>query len=207
VQIAATGGTNPCRELLSRASPGCTVVFIAVFAVLVLDATPASAQSTHGSEAARSANRGRQVDSATVGQVKDPGARALFQRHCERCHDDDGRGEGSRDSMKEIPDFTNAAWQARRDGAQLLSSLLNGKRRGMPQFRSKLTDDEARRLISFIRSFAPQTARAAEPKPSSESEFRRRFRVLQDEMRQLDEQYAEIVAGSKRKRPRRRRAR
>src|SRR5437588_8065845 len=44
----------------------------------------------------------------------------LFQRRCSSCHAADGTGSGVRDSLPQIPDFTNSRWQERRSDAQLL---------------------------------------------------------------------------------------
>jgi hypothetical protein len=55
----------------------------------------------------------------------------------------------------EIPNFTDPAWQARRSEAQLLASILDGKGTGMPSFREKLSADQVRALIAYVRTFAP----------------------------------------------------
>src|SRR5271157_6241306 len=48
----------------------------------------------------------------------------LFRQRCEKCHGADGTGNRARGLLSEIPDFTNASWQARRTDAQLMSSIL-----------------------------------------------------------------------------------
>src|SRR5262249_26045223 len=53
--------------------------------------------------------------------------RALFQQRCVKCHGADGTGKPARGRLPEIPNFTEASWQARRSDAQLLASILDGK--------------------------------------------------------------------------------
>jgi mono/diheme cytochrome c family protein len=60
------------------------------------------------------------------------GARELFRKRCVKCHGEDGTGSKSRGHLPEIPDFTQAACQARRADAQLMASVLDGKGSEMP---------------------------------------------------------------------------
>ena len=59
------------------------------------------------------------------------------------------------DRFPEIPDFTNVSWQAQRTDAQLLESILDGKGEDMPPVRGKISEQQARGLVAFIRAFAP----------------------------------------------------
>ena len=81
----------------------------------------------------------------------------LFQRYCVKCHGADGTGGPARDRLPGLPDFTKAAWQARRSDAQLLVSILDGKGTDMPPWRGKVSDRQARDLVTHVRSFAPAT--------------------------------------------------
>src|SRR5262245_54540499 len=67
-----------------------------------------------------------------------PASRALFGQHCVKCHAADGTGSPARGLMPEIPNFTDGSWQARRNDAQLLVSILDGKGPGMPPGRAKI---------------------------------------------------------------------
>jgi uncharacterized membrane protein/mono/diheme cytochrome c family protein len=84
-------------------------------------------------------------------------ARKLFKRHCAECHGEDGTGTAARDDGSEIPDLTNATWQARRADAQLIASILDGKGPEMPPHRDVISEEQARRLAAYVRSFAPTT--------------------------------------------------
>jgi uncharacterized membrane protein/mono/diheme cytochrome c family protein len=102
-----------------------------------------------------------------------PTARALFVRHCRKCHGEQGTGEPARARWPTIPDFTDAAWQAQRNDRQLLARILDGKGKGMPAWRDKLSEESARGLVAHVRSFSQQAAKdpppAAEPEAASSS--------------------------------------
>jgi uncharacterized membrane protein len=72
-----------------------------------------------------------------------------------KCHGADGTGSPERDRLPEVPDFTSAAWQARRSDAQLVASVLDGKGEEMPPWRGKLSEGQARGLVTYVRAFAP----------------------------------------------------
>jgi mono/diheme cytochrome c family protein len=118
---------------------------------------------------------------------------AVLQQRCARCHDADGTGRSSRGNLSEIPDFRSHKWQTSRSDAQLRVSILDGKGSHMPAFRGKISDDEARRLVSTIRSLDPTpAARAMADGPADD--FERRFRQLQEELNELKKQFRELSA-------------
>ena len=122
------------------------------------------------------------------------GVGQLFQQHCVKCHGKDGTGGPARNSMPDIPDFTDASWQAQRTDAQLLASILEGKGDDMPAFARKIKEDQARDLVSHIRAFAPtkgKSKKEKQDKPDS-SDFEDRFGRLQKEMDQLRRQSREL---------------
>ena len=84
-----------------------------------------------------------------------PAFRELFRKRCVKCHGADGTGNEARDRFTEIPDFTNVSWQARRTDARLLESILDGKGEDMPPVRGKISEQQARGLVAFVRAFAP----------------------------------------------------
>ncbi len=98
-----------------------------------------------------------------------------FQRSCAACHGTDGRGGEMRDSLPSIPDFRSGAWHESRSDAQLRVSVLDGKGAGMPPFRDKVSREQARDLIVFIRSFNPSPIRAVR---TASDDFEVRFQQL-----------------------------
>ncbi len=121
---------------------------------------------------------------------------AVLQQRCARCHDGDGTGRSSRDNFSEIPNFRSHKWQTSRSDAQLLVSILDGKGTHMPAYRGKVSDAEARQLVSTIRALdptpMPTTARAVADESSDD--FERRFRQLQEELNELKKQFRELSA-------------
>jgi mono/diheme cytochrome c family protein/uncharacterized membrane protein len=83
--------------------------------------------------------------------------RDLYRKRCARCHGADGTGAMSRGRLSEIPDFTAASWQAQRSDTQMVKSILDGKGTEMPPQQGKITEEQAKRLVAYIRSFAPST--------------------------------------------------
>jgi mono/diheme cytochrome c family protein/uncharacterized membrane protein len=96
------------------------------------------------------------VEPAARGQAN----RNLFRQHCVKCHGTDGTGSRMRRRLPGIPNFAEAAWQARQSDADLLDSILDGKGEKMPSFRAKLNEDQARSLVAYLRAFAAATGTA-----------------------------------------------
>ncbi len=125
------------------------------------------AESSPPNRPARSAEEARTV-------------RPLFEKHCSKCHGANGTGQPARDRGTEIPDFHSAAWQARRSDAQLLASIVGGKGTVMPSWENKLSKDQARILVAYVRTFAPTQKNVAdESSPRFDEDFQR-----------LEQQYA-----------------
>ena len=78
----------------------------------------------------------------------------LFNRYCIRCHGVDGRGVWD---IPDVPDFTNARWQACRSDGQIARAILEGRGAVMPPFRGALTLEEAWAMARYLRTFVPGT--------------------------------------------------
>ncbi len=78
----------------------------------------------------------------------------LYTRYCVRCHGVDGRGIWD---IPDVPDFTNARWQACRSDAQLARAILEGRGAVMPPFRGTMTLEEAWAMARYLRTFLPGT--------------------------------------------------
>jgi mono/diheme cytochrome c family protein len=125
---------------------------------------------------------------AHVNQQADAG-RGIFQRFCKSCHGPDGRGTTLRDETPSIPDFTSQVWQQRRSPPQLTTTILEGKGKVMPAFRGKLNEAQIRDLVTYLRAFAPQSASAS---VGPETDFKRRFGQLTQELDDLKKQYQDL---------------
>ena len=76
---------------------------------------------------------------------------ALYNRYCIRCHGVDGRGVWD---IPDVPDFTNAHWQASRCDARLAEIILEGRGAVMPPFRGTLSLEEGCAMGRYLRTFA-----------------------------------------------------
>jgi len=87
----------------------------------------------------------------------------LYTRYCLRCHGNDGRGVWD---MPDVPDFTNARWQASRSDAQLSRIILEGRGAVMPPFRGTLTLEESWAMARYLHTFgsAPESAQPKKDK-------------------------------------------
>jgi mono/diheme cytochrome c family protein len=78
----------------------------------------------------------------------------LYNRYCIRCHGVDGRGVWD---IPDVPDFTNARWQACRSDAQLARAIMEGRGAVMPPFRGTVTLEEGWAMARYLRTFVPGT--------------------------------------------------
>ena len=93
--------------------------------------------------------------------------------------------------MRAIPDFTSKTWHEERSDADMMVSIQEGKGNNMPAFPSKFTEEQLRELVAQVRSFVPQRARPSTP--LADKEFERRYRALQEELRDLRKQFRELA--------------
>jgi hypothetical protein len=76
----------------------------------------------------------------------------LFNRYCIRCHGVDGRGVWD---IPDVPNFTNARWQACRTDGQLARAIIEGRGSVMPPWRGVLSLEEAWAMARYVRTFVP----------------------------------------------------
>ncbi len=79
---------------------------------------------------------------------------SLYNRYCIRCHGVDGRGVWD---IPDVPNFTNARWQACRSDARLTEIILEGRGAVMPPFRGTLSFEETCAVARYLRTFVPGT--------------------------------------------------
>jgi cytochrome c6 len=75
----------------------------------------------------------------------------LFKAKCAACHGPDGKGETSMGKMMKVRDMSSEDVQKQTDAA-LTDIITNGKGK-MPAYKGKLTDDQIKQLVGFIRTF------------------------------------------------------
>ena len=133
----------------------------------------------------------------TTKTAKAKAAVRLFRQHCVKCHGEDGTGRMARDELPNIPNFTNASWQARRTDAKLTVSILEGKGTAMPAAGSKISKEQARSLVAHVRSFAPTKGKSEKEKQHkpAPTNFDERYRRLQEEFEELRKRLRELRKG------------
>ncbi len=81
--------------------------------------------------------------------AKVSGAAVYGAQKCGLCHGPDGKGK-----VKDVPDFTDAAWQQKTSDAAMTEQIKKGMLPKMPAYEGKVSDAEIKALIRYIRSFA-----------------------------------------------------
>lgn len=76
-------------------------------------------------------------------------AAALYKAKCQVCHGADGKGTAAGQKMG-VRDF-HAPEVAKQSDAELIKITNEGKNK-MPKFAGKLTDDQVKELVKYIRS-------------------------------------------------------
>ncbi|MFQ5964872.1 MAG: c-type cytochrome [Candidatus Scalinduaceae bacterium] len=83
----------------------------------------------------------------------------LYRKHkCIKCHGWDGKGT-KRGKKLGAQDFTDAEWQASVTDEQLINSITNGKKKMPKQGGSKMTPEEIKAMVKYVRYFAPKKKR------------------------------------------------
>jgi mono/diheme cytochrome c family protein len=75
-------------------------------------------------------------------------AAATYQSQCAKCHREDGKGI---ESLPDIPNFTDAAWQSKHTDKEL-SDAISGGKGIMPPYKDKLSAAEITGLVKYIRT-------------------------------------------------------
>ena len=84
-------------------------------------------------------------------QAQDAGA--LFKSKCAVCHAPDGSGSGAMGKQLGVTDLRADEVQKQTD-AQLNDSISNGVGKKMPAYKGKLTDNQIKGLVAYIRELA-----------------------------------------------------
>jgi mono/diheme cytochrome c family protein len=82
-------------------------------------------------------------------------ARILYNDHCERCHGKTGKGDGA-DATKfstSPRDLTDTSLMSAQSDGELFYKISEG-RRPMPEFKTKLTEEQRWQLVLLMRSLA-----------------------------------------------------
>lgn len=73
----------------------------------------------------------------------------IFEQQCVGCHGSDGRAQTDMGKKVQAADLTSGAVQQQSDSQ--LEKVIKGGKKKMPSFDQKLSDDEVRAVIAYIR--------------------------------------------------------
>lgn len=79
---------------------------------------------------------------------------ALYEKHCAKCHGDNGEADSFRGYLYFARNFANKQWQASHSDTYILERINSGPRI-MPAYKDTLTQEEREDLVRVIRGFAP----------------------------------------------------
>jgi mono/diheme cytochrome c family protein len=82
-------------------------------------------------------------------------AKANWDRHCKKCHGEDGAADTTLGKKLEIGDYTDAATLAEVSDEELFTMTKEGvEGTKMPGFAKKLSDEEIQALVVYMRAMA-----------------------------------------------------
>jgi cytochrome c6 len=79
-------------------------------------------------------------------------AAATFKAKCAACHGADGSGNTAVGKSMHLRDLGSADVQKQTDSD--LSTMISSGKGGMPAFKGKITDDQIKQMVTFIRGLA-----------------------------------------------------
>ncbi|MBI4542340.1 MAG: cytochrome c [Gemmatimonadetes bacterium] len=92
-------------------------------------------------------------------QAQQGDAGQLYARNCASCHGTTGTPNPAMvRSMGAIPDFAEPRALAARPDSVLIGAVTAGKGRNMPAYRSRLTPEQIRALVAFLRTLGRRQA-------------------------------------------------
>ncbi len=93
---------------------------------------------------------------------------SIYERHCAGCHGPEGRGDGIQAiSLSPRPGNLISAQTSAKSDQDLLKIIANGRpRTAMAGWNERLSDDEQRAVLAYIRSLVRFTRSATPPPPA-----------------------------------------
>lgn len=101
------------------------------------------------------------VSFRTVNSFGEIDAAKTFEKHCKICHGEDGKGQTFLGLGLKARDFTDPEWDAKITDEQIIKQinegtqdLQPGEEKRMFGFKEKLTQEEMKALVPFVRAFS-----------------------------------------------------
>ncbi len=84
-------------------------------------------------------------------------AAATWSQHCASCHGKDGSGNTTMGKKNNVKDYRDAKVQAAFSDGEIAKTIKEGVKEGgkekMKSFKDKLSDDDVKALVAYIRAF------------------------------------------------------
>jgi cytochrome c553 len=84
-------------------------------------------------------------------------AKENWEKHCQKCHGADGKGQTTMGKKLKVRDYTDAKVQESFKDEEAIKITKEGKKEGdktlMKAYSPELSDDEIKALVAYIRKF------------------------------------------------------
>jgi mono/diheme cytochrome c family protein len=78
----------------------------------------------------------------------------IWDKRCTFCHGADGKAHTKKGRQYKAQDFTKPKWQKTTTDDEIVDAVTNGVPKSkMPAFKEKLSPDEIKSMVPFIRAF------------------------------------------------------
>ncbi len=78
----------------------------------------------------------------------------IWDQRCIACHGEDGSAQTKKGRELKAKDFTRSDWQKRTGDEEIVKAITDGiPKKKMPAFGKKLSAEEIRSLVPFLRAF------------------------------------------------------
>ena len=78
----------------------------------------------------------------------------IWEKRCTFCHGADGKAHTKKGRQYKAQDFTRPKWQKHTTDDEIVEAITDGVRKTkMPAFKEKLSADEIKAMVPFVRAF------------------------------------------------------
>jgi mono/diheme cytochrome c family protein len=82
-------------------------------------------------------------------------AQDIWDKRCVLCHGADGQSRTKKGKKYKAPNFTKDKWQKHTTDDEIVEAITNGVPKSkMPAFKGKLSEEEIKSMVPFLRAFA-----------------------------------------------------
>jgi mono/diheme cytochrome c family protein len=94
---------------------------------------------------------------ACAGALRAAEVKENWEKHCQKCHGADGKGQTKMGRQSGVKDYTDPKVQAElkdEDAVKIIKEgVVEKDKKKMDPYKDKLSDDEIKALIAYIRAF------------------------------------------------------